>query len=69
MSELLIRNLALLATMDDDERELRNAWLHCKDGVIIAVEAFEGTNQTIKRAGRVGKAGSCLRQRRRAGRS
>jgi DUF1009 family protein len=28
-----------------------------KDGIIIAVEAFEGTNQTIKRAGRVGKAG------------
>ena len=28
-----------------------------KDGIIIAVEAWEGTNQTIKRAGRVGKAG------------
>ena len=28
-----------------------------KEGIIIAVEAWEGTNQTIKRAGRVGKAG------------
>lgn len=31
-----------------------------KDGIIIAVEAWEGTNQTIKRAGRVGKAGCVL---------
>ena len=31
-----------------------------KDGLIIAVEAFEGTNQTIKRAGRVGKAGTVV---------
>ncbi len=31
-----------------------------KDGLIIAVEAFEGTNQTIKRAGRVGKAGTVI---------
>lgn len=31
-----------------------------KDGIIIAVEAFEGTNQTIKRAGRVGKAGCVI---------
>ena len=31
-----------------------------KDGVIIAVEAFEGTNQTIRRAGRVGKAGTVI---------
>jgi DUF1009 family protein len=28
-----------------------------KDGIIIAVEAWEGTNQTIKRAGKFGKAG------------
>lgn len=28
-----------------------------KDGIIIAVEAWEGTNQTIRRAGKVGKAG------------
>ncbi|MDZ8118337.1 LpxI family protein [Pontiella agarivorans] len=28
-----------------------------KEGMIVAVEAFEGTNQCIKRAGRVGKAG------------
>ncbi|MEI6890763.1 MAG: UDP-2,3-diacylglucosamine diphosphatase LpxI [Pontiella sp.] len=28
-----------------------------KDGIIIAVEALEGTNQAVKRAGRVGKAG------------
>jgi len=31
-----------------------------KDRIIIAVEAFEGTNQTIKRAGRVGKAGTVI---------
>ncbi|MCF7817576.1 MAG: LpxI family protein [Kiritimatiellales bacterium] len=31
-----------------------------KDGVIIAVEAWEGTNQTIKRAGKVGKAGTVI---------
>ena len=31
-----------------------------KDGIIIAVEAWEGTNQTIKRAGRVGKAGCVI---------
>jgi DUF1009 family protein len=31
-----------------------------KDGIIIAVEALEGTNQTIKRAGRVGKAGTVI---------
>lgn len=31
-----------------------------KDGIIIAVEAFEGTNQTIKRAGRVGKSGTVI---------
>jgi DUF1009 family protein len=31
-----------------------------KDGLIIAVEALEGTNQTIKRAGRVGKAGTVI---------
>jgi len=31
-----------------------------KDGIIIAVEAFEGTNQTIKRAGKVGKAGAVV---------
>lgn len=28
-----------------------------KDGMIVAVEAFEGTNQCIRRAGKVGKAG------------
>lgn len=31
-----------------------------KDGIIIAVEAFEGTNQTIRRAGRIGKAGTVI---------
>lgn len=31
-----------------------------KDGIIIAVEAFEGTNQAIRRAGRVGKAGTVI---------
>jgi DUF1009 family protein len=31
-----------------------------KDGIIIAVEALEGTNQTIRRAGRVGKAGCVI---------
>ena len=31
-----------------------------KEGMIIAVEAFEGTNQTIRRAGRVGGAGSVI---------
>ncbi len=31
-----------------------------KDGIIIAVEALEGTNQAIKRAGRVGKAGTVI---------
>jgi DUF1009 family protein len=31
-----------------------------KDGMIIAVEAWEGTNQTIKRAGKVGKAGTVI---------
>jgi DUF1009 family protein len=31
-----------------------------KDGIIIAVEAFEGTNHTIRRAGRIGKAGTVI---------
>ena len=31
-----------------------------KEGMIIAVEAFEGTNQTIRRAGRVGGAGTVI---------
>ena len=31
-----------------------------KEGMIIAVEAWEGTNQTIKRAGKVGKAGTVI---------
>lgn len=31
-----------------------------KEGIIIAVEAFEGTNAAIKRAGRVGKAGTVI---------
>lgn len=31
-----------------------------KDGIIIAVEAFEGTNHTIKRAGRIGRAGTVI---------
>lgn len=31
-----------------------------KDGLIIAVEALEGTNQTIKRAGKVGKGGTVI---------
>ncbi len=31
-----------------------------KKGIIIAVEAWEGTNQTIKRAGKVGKAGTVI---------
>ena len=31
-----------------------------KEGLIIAVEALEGTNQTIKRAGKVGKAGTVI---------
>ena len=31
-----------------------------KDGIIIAVESFEGTNQTIKRAGKFGKAGTVI---------
>ena len=31
-----------------------------KDGIVIAVEAWEGTNQTIKRAGKVGKAGTVI---------
>lgn len=31
-----------------------------KEGMIVAVEAFEGTNQCIKRAGRVGKAGCVI---------
>lgn len=31
-----------------------------KEGAIIAVEAFEGTNRTIRRAGRVGGAGTVI---------
>ncbi len=31
-----------------------------KDGIIIAVEAFEGTNQAIRRAGKVGRAGTVI---------
>lgn len=31
-----------------------------KDGIIIAVEAWEGTNQAIKRAGKVGRAGTVI---------
>lgn len=31
-----------------------------KDGVILAVEAFEGTNETIKRAGELGGAGCVI---------
>jgi len=31
-----------------------------KDGIVIAVEAWEGTNQTIRRAGKVGKAGTVI---------
>jgi DUF1009 family protein len=31
-----------------------------KDGIIIAVEAWEGTNQAIQRAGKVGKAGCVI---------
>jgi len=31
-----------------------------RDGIIIAVEAFEGTNQTIQRAGKIGKAGTVI---------
>ncbi|QBG48030.1 LpxI family protein [Verrucomicrobia bacterium S94] len=31
-----------------------------KEGIIVAVEAFEGTNQCIRRAGRVGKAGCVI---------
>jgi DUF1009 family protein len=31
-----------------------------KEGIIIAVEAWEGTNQTIKRAGKFGKAGTVI---------
>jgi len=31
-----------------------------KDGIVIAIEAWEGTNQTIKRAGKVGKAGTVI---------
>jgi len=31
-----------------------------KEGIIIAIEAWEGTNQTIKRAGKVGKAGTVI---------
>ncbi len=31
-----------------------------KEGIIIAVEAWEGTNPTIKRAGKVGKAGTVI---------
>ena len=31
-----------------------------KEGIIIAVEAWEGTNQMIKRAGKVGKAGTVI---------
>lgn len=31
-----------------------------KEGMIISVEAFEGTNQTIKRTGRVGGAGCVI---------
>jgi len=31
-----------------------------KQGVIIAVEAWEGTNKTIRRAGQVGKAGTVI---------
>lgn len=31
-----------------------------KDGIVIAVEALEGTNATIKRAGRVGRAGTVI---------
>lgn len=31
-----------------------------KDGIIVAVEAWEGTNQTIRRAGKVGRAGTVI---------
>jgi DUF1009 family protein len=31
-----------------------------KDGLIVAVEALEGTNSTIKRAGKVGKEGTVI---------
>jgi DUF1009 family protein len=31
-----------------------------KEGIIIAVEAFEGTNRTIRRAGKVGRTGTVI---------
>ncbi len=52
-------NLGLKLVKGTSEFEIGQT-VAIKDGAIIAVEAFEGTNQTIKRAGRVGKAGTVI---------
>ncbi|MDY6846163.1 MAG: 8-oxoguanine deaminase, partial [Chloroflexota bacterium] len=37
MSTLLIKNIEVLVTMDDQRRELKNAALYIKDGFIQAI--------------------------------
>ena len=37
MSKLLIKNASIIATMDDDRKELLNKSIYCEDGEIIDI--------------------------------
>ncbi len=55
--DLLVRDAALLATLDADRRELRGGWVAIKDGLVSAVG---GAGDEPPRAARVIDASGCL---------
>jgi cytosine/adenosine deaminase-related metal-dependent hydrolase len=43
MTTLLLRNIHTLAVMDDTRRELSNAWIYVRDGIIESIGRHNGT--------------------------
>ena len=57
MTDLLIKNAALVATVDDDRRELAGGWVAITDGLISGVG---GSTDPMPEAARVIDADGCL---------
>ena len=41
MSSLLIKNASIIATMDDDRKEIVNQSIYCRDGEIVDIGDLE----------------------------
>lgn len=58
--DLLVTGAELVATMDDDRRELAGGWVACRDGFVVAVGAGGDAPPPVAPGGRTLRADGCL---------